>query len=665
MTHSIQEQEALATSLLENKQGAKATKILQALIALKPANMDWLYYQLGLAYRIDKKWAKAANAFMQTLKLNPQLAIAAIAFGDVSVEMKAYIEAEKAYLHALQFKSVHTELAQSYLRLGTILIKNKQYEFALQAYKNALDLDKNLCTQLVEIYATLHKTFNQENKVELAQKVLERTKVIEEEIQSTSSTVEKVNDNELLLSQLYQVQEELEVYFLRNQELQKENLEKQQQLEQLTQTNTDQQQQITQLETINSDKQQQIVQLEKIYADKQQKIEQLEKAHADQQQKIEQLEKTYADKQQQIKQSEKVSENKQRLEQLEKEGVYKQQKIAQLEKNYTDQQQQLHLLEKVNTDQSQAIQRLEEDLADFSLSESRWHEAATLWNKIIFDNPQHPKAYYKRAYAQAALNNQTSIHSDDNYHKVTEMALSLPSFDTETMQPQVKYVVCSTGRSGSFLLCRQLFNSQLGIPQEYFNPNHQELISSRLGIPSANNHDYLAFLLSHRTTANHVWGMKLHWHQYQNKQLFIDNHLLDSDVKYIFLYRDDLVAQAISYHLSFVTGCWGFDETQTSVPHKVDFYDLAHIEKCYQRLIEGNEGWKTFFKQKNIEPLRIKYEDFIQNQPHHMRKIVDFLGVDQSNYTPCVAEPKEQTNSAYFNLKRQSLIDQFMLRLKK
>jgi chromosome segregation ATPase len=218
MAASLQEQEVLANSLLEQQKGIEAVKAFQTLIASNPPNTDWLYYQLGKAYSLDKKWAKAAESFMQALKLNPQLAIAAVAFGDTSVAMKAYEEAEKAYLHALKFKSVHPELAQSYLRLGEILVNDKQYEFALHAYKNALGLDSGLRAQLVEIYKVLAETLTQENKAELAQQVAERAKAIEEELVAEKAA-DEIDENELLLLQLHQVQEELETYFIKNQEL--------------------------------------------------------------------------------------------------------------------------------------------------------------------------------------------------------------------------------------------------------------------------------------------------------------------------------------------------------------------------------------------------------------------------------------------------------------
>ena len=60
------------------------------------------------------------------------------------------------------------------------------------------------------------------------------------------------------------------------------------------------------------------------------------------------------------------------------------------------------------------------------------------------------------------------------------------------------YIVCSTPRSGSSLLCRALASMGIaGTPTEYFNPVTRASLTAR----------------SRRTSANGVFGTKLHWEQ--------------------------------------------------------------------------------------------------------------------------------------------------------
>src|SRR5438067_13592554 len=45
-----------------------------------------------------------------------------------------------------------------------------------------------------------------------------------------------------------------------------------------------------------------------------------------------------------------------------------------------------------------------------------------------------------------------------------------------------KVFICSTPRSGSYMLCRYMINAGLGVPHEYFNPVIMRQIAPRLGL---------------------------------------------------------------------------------------------------------------------------------------------------------------------------------------
>src|SRR3974390_1066221 len=52
----------------------------------------------------------------------------------------------------------------------------------------------------------------------------------------------------------------------------------------------------------------------------------------------------------------------------------------------------------------------------------------------------------------------------------------------EFKEPPKKVFICSTPRSGSYLLCRHMINAGLGVPHEYFNPIVMRQIAPRLGL---------------------------------------------------------------------------------------------------------------------------------------------------------------------------------------
>ena len=63
-------------------------------------------------------------------------------------------------------------------------------------------------------------------------------------------------------------------------------------------------------------------------------------------------------------------------------------------------------------------------------------------------------------------------------HQVSSELLDQPAF---AGAPR-KLFICSTPRSGSYLLCRYMINAGLGVPHEYFNPIIMRQIAPRFGL---------------------------------------------------------------------------------------------------------------------------------------------------------------------------------------
>src|SRR2546423_9882733 len=62
--------------------------------------------------------------------------------------------------------------------------------------------------------------------------------------------------------------------------------------------------------------------------------------------------------------------------------------------------------------------------------------------------------------------------------QVTSELLDQPEFNGTPS----KIFICSTPRSGSYMLCRFMINAGLGVPHEYFNPVIMRQIAPRLGL---------------------------------------------------------------------------------------------------------------------------------------------------------------------------------------
>lgn len=204
-----------------------------------------------------------------------------------------------------------------------------------------------------------------------------------------------------------------------------------------------------------------------------------------------------------------------------------------------------------------------------------------------------------------------------------------------------RYVICSTQRSGSTLLCRQLLNAGIGVPHEYFHVQHSARIRKRWGIDPRQRDEYIQTLFQKRTTPNNVWGTKLQWRQYLNARPEIAA-VLGTPTRYIYLHRRDLAAQAVSLHLSQVSGVWGFDGKPTTPPQSSEWLLNAHaLDLCQKKLKAEEAAWQAFFKERGIEPLVLCYEEYVRDQADAIGQIAKWLGLSAGEFLVPPPEPKE------------------------
>jgi LPS sulfotransferase NodH len=216
--------------------------------------------------------------------------------------------------------------------------------------------------------------------------------------------------------------------------------------------------------------------------------------------------------------------------------------------------------------------------------------------------------------------------------------------------PQRNYVVASTPRTGSTLLCRLLWDlGQVGAPKEYLNPMQMRDWEVRLGESTWRRficgclrgpavgflglhrwtpdelHRYLQRIRERRTSAEGLFGIKLHRHHFD--QLFGPGKAsLDEVVsprQWIFLRREDRVAQAVSWARALQSGRWA--------AHQKFALPVVYRRRQIQRLVglvdAQESAWETFFSAGKIEPLRLRYEDILEDRERSLRNVLDFLGV--------------------------------------
>lgn len=106
---------------------------------------------------------------------------------------------------------------------------------------------------------------------------------------------------------------------------------------------------------------------------------------------------------------------------------------------------------------------------------------------------------------------------------VTEREVSSGAFDQSPCPTRKKIIICSTPRSGSYLLCRAMIKHGIGVPHEYFNGINASMIGPRFGLGVINSRDlevdgptrraYINALLTHRTV-NGIFAAKIQGGQF-------------------------------------------------------------------------------------------------------------------------------------------------------
>jgi LPS sulfotransferase NodH len=210
------------------------------------------------------------------------------------------------------------------------------------------------------------------------------------------------------------------------------------------------------------------------------------------------------------------------------------------------------------------------------------------------------------------------------------------------MKPKICYVICAVQRSGSFLLCEALKNTGLaGYPEEYFlNGEGWEDRSwaREHGVISRN--DYLNLVFEQGTSSNGVFGTKVMWNYFPATLKSLRelpeckglNHpqLMASmfpNVHYIWMVRRDKVRQAVSWAKAGQTDVYAWHKGETPIPKREPTFDFEFINHLYDLILEGEAGWRSFFKACEVQPFKVEYENLVQDYEPTALGILDYLHI--------------------------------------
>lgn len=259
------------------------------------------------------------------------------------------------------------------------------------------------------------------------------------------------------------------------------------------------------------------------------------------------------------------------------------------------------------------------------------------------------------------------------------------------MTPISSYLVCSTQRSGSTLLCELLDSTGVaGRPLEYFEgragtgvPPHPgdflgELEPTGLGIridplpteaPPYSDlrgityREHLERTFRTGTTENGVFGSKLMWNQLDEIQALCSQLneyaglkppelliALFDDPLYVWVRRLDRVRQAISLWRALQTREWRSSETERPAEPVYHFDALDHLVRY---LSDQDESWGRYFASLGSPQLTISYEDELQeDQAGTVERVLDHIGVALPagwEPAPRVARQADEINDEWYD----------------
>mgnify|MGYP006443391897 CR=1 FL=1 len=214
------------------------------------------------------------------------------------------------------------------------------------------------------------------------------------------------------------------------------------------------------------------------------------------------------------------------------------------------------------------------------------------------------------------------------------------------------YVICTSPRSGSTLLCRLLAaTGTAGQPDSHFHTPTRAAWRKTYGLSDAvfaSDQDQLGAIFAaaraRGTGETGVFGLRLQRGSFEffmaQLALLCPQHGSDAarikavfgQTLFIHLTRTDKLGQAISCVKARQTGLWhqasdGTEVERTGPPQDPRF-DRSAIATELGEFTAFDAAWTTWFSDQKLQPLRITYEDLSRDPAAQLARVLAALGQD-------------------------------------
>ncbi|MEO8114708.1 MAG: Stf0 family sulfotransferase [Phenylobacterium sp.] len=178
-------------------------------------------------------------------------------------------------------------------------------------------------------------------------------------------------------------------------------------------------------------------------------------------------------------------------------------------------------------------------------------------------------------------------------------------------EPRRRYLIATTGRTGSTFLCSRISDyACLGFPMEFLNEGYIGQFEAVFPNPSLQ--DFEAFVGANFCSEQGVFGLKSDWWRFRRaEELEALQSLVQPLDLIVYLYRQDFVAQAVSLALAVETQVWhSRDVADRSLEdlHGEVAFDAAAIKEHARNILNQEYYWQQYIKQSEVRCLSLSYE---------------------------------------------------------
>ncbi len=237
-----------------------------------------------------------------------------------------------------------------------------------------------------------------------------------------------------------------------------------------------------------------------------------------------------------------------------------------------------------------------------------------------------------------------------------------------------KIILCATMRSGSTMVCEDMRDTEsMGTAKELFmhwQPERIKDVQNRLKRihqdNTSRNGVFSVNVMSKYLPKVESCLKDIYDNNNTNAKLFQNFYYTYKDAVWVYLKRDNTVSQAVSRLIARQTGVFhNFDDGRHKKSREVlsekgatDYnkgvqYNFLRLQNICNSIQQEQIIWEYFFQTHGIKPLRLTYEECVNEKTSYLNKMADLLQIKLEK------KPQGRTIHKLANVKNQQFHDQY------